>query len=272
MKCSNINTDALCSEIGLMVQTRLSELLADYEDRFNLYESVYNHIANLNLSRNYTRNETIIHEQRNDTNDFCKLVLSQLGELKTEVQSLKNISHSFVEVKKMPQENISLVIADSCSDLSSDSEAEQEQVVDEDDEQVVDEQEQVVDEQEQVVDEQEEEDELVEKEDEEEDEDKVVDEQQVYEQQVYEQQVVDEEQVVYEQQQVVDEQQVAVTDILSVDIKEEEDDDEEYTEIEIDGISYCTNDESNGFIYEVDDDGGVGKKVGYIKNEEPFFY
>jgi hypothetical protein len=54
--------------------------------------------------------------------------------------------------------------------------------------------------------------------------------------------------------------------------KEEEEEEEELVEIEIDDITYCTNNEDNGFIYELTTDGDVGDKVGYLKEGEPFFY
>ncbi len=50
-----------------------------------------------------------------------------------------------------------------------------------------------------------------------------------------------------------------------------DDDEEELFEIDIDDITYCTNDENNGSIYELKD-GDVGDKVGYFKEGEPFFY
>jgi len=53
---------------------------------------------------------------------------------------------------------------------------------------------------------------------------------------------------------------------------EEEEDDEEYFEIEIEDIAYCTNDEENGFIYEIDKEGQPSKKVGYLKDGEAIFY
>ena len=55
-------------------------------------------------------------------------------------------------------------------------------------------------------------------------------------------------------------------------IDKQEEEDEELVEIEIDDITYCTNDEENGFIYELKEDGEVGDKVGYLKEGEPFFY
>jgi hypothetical protein len=50
------------------------------------------------------------------------------------------------------------------------------------------------------------------------------------------------------------------------------DEEEEYIEIDIDDITYCTNNEENGFIYELTEDGDVGNKIGYLKDGEPFFY
>ena len=47
---------------------------------------------------------------------------------------------------------------------------------------------------------------------------------------------------------------------------------EEYIEIDIDDVTYCTNNEDNGFIYQLTEDGDVGDKVGYLKDGEPFFY
>jgi hypothetical protein len=57
----------------------------------------------------------------------------------------------------------------------------------------------------------------------------------------------------------------------SVETEKNEEEEEEYTEIEIDDVNYCTNDEENGFIYQLID-GDVGDKVGYLKDGEPFFY
>ena len=51
----------------------------------------------------------------------------------------------------------------------------------------------------------------------------------------------------------------------------EEEEVEEFIEIEIDGILYLTNDEENGDIYEVSDDGDLGKKVGHFENGECYF-
>jgi len=57
--------------------------------------------------------------------------------------------------------------------------------------------------------------------------------------------------------------------VEETNINEEE---EEYIEIDIDDVTYCTNNEENGFIYQLTEDGDVGDKVGYLKDGEPFFY
>ena len=84
---------------------------------------------------------------------------------------------------------------------------------------------------------------------------------------VEEQEEEDEEQEEEEQE----EEEQAVKEESAVKEQEEEDE-EELFEIEIDGVSYCTGDEDKGIIYELTADGEVGKKVGYLKAGEPFFY
>jgi hypothetical protein len=72
----------------------------------------------------------------------------------------------------------------------------------------------------------------------------------------------------------VEEVEVEVEDDVETEKSESEseEEEEELVEIEIDDITYCTNDEENGFIYELTKDGDVGDKVGYLKEGEPFFY
>jgi hypothetical protein len=52
----------------------------------------------------------------------------------------------------------------------------------------------------------------------------------------------------------------------------EEEDDEELFEIEIDDKTYCTNDDQNGFIWELTEDGDQGVKIGYLKDGDAYFY
>jgi len=60
---------------------------------------------------------------------------------------------------------------------------------------------------------------------------------------------------------------------VETETKEEvEEEDEDIFEIEIDDKTYCTNDDENGFIWELTEEGEQGDKVGYLKDGEPFFY
>jgi len=52
----------------------------------------------------------------------------------------------------------------------------------------------------------------------------------------------------------------------------QEEDDEELFEIEIDDKTYCTNDDQNGFIWELTEDGEQGEKIGYLKDGDAYFY
>ena len=46
---------------------------------------------------------------------------------------------------------------------------------------------------------------------------------------------------------------------------------EELFEIQIDGKTYATDNEMNGVIYALIEDGDVGDKVGYFKDGKAFF-
>ena len=80
-------------------------------------------------------------------------------------------------------------------------------------------------------------------------------------------------------------------DVVAESVEEEENDDSKSVETEtksdtestegveedlevitIDDVDYCTNNEENGFIWELTEDGEQGAKVGYLKDGEPFFY
>jgi hypothetical protein len=167
-----------------------------------------------------------------------------------------------------------------------DEEDEDEEVIDEDKE-VVDEDEEVVDEDEEIIDEDKEvvdkDEELVDDEDKEvvDKDEEVIDE---------DKEVVDkDEEVIDEDKEVVDKDEELVDDEEDDAIEtensssdkesqkeddekdEDEDEEQELIEIEIDDVLYCTENEENGFIYEIDEEGNVGETVGYFKNGEPFF-
>jgi hypothetical protein len=105
-----------------------------------------------------------------------------------------------------------------------------------------------------------EEDEVEEQEDEDEEEE---------EEEVEEEEVEEE---VEEEEEEVEEQQEHDVQSVETEAKEESDEEEELFEIEIDDVTYCTNNDENGFIWELTEDGEQGEKIGYFKESESFFY
>ena len=76
-----------------------------------------------------------------------------------------------------------------------------------------------------------------------------------------------------EDEEVIEEEKeddAVETENSSSDEKDEEEE-QELIEIEIDGVTYCTENDENGFIYLIDEDGNVGEATGYLKDGEPFF-
>ena len=55
------------------------------------------------------------------------------------------------------------------------------------------------------------------------------------------------------------------------ELEEHVEEDEEVFEIEIDDVTYFTNNEENGILYEVDETGEPGKQIGIIKEGEAIF-
>lgn len=96
-----------------------------------------------------------------------------------------------------------------------------------------------------------------------------------------EQEEEEEEEEVEEEVEEEEEEEVGTEDDELVDTKKEEkeeevveevvEEEEEVFEIEIDDVTYFATHEENGLLYEVDANGDVGKKVGYIKDGEPIF-
>jgi hypothetical protein len=158
--------------------------------------------------------------------------------------------------------------------------------------------EQEVDEQEEEVDEEDEEEEAEEEAEEEVDEEKEEevdeeDEEEVAEEEVDEEKEEEQEEEVDEQEEEEEVQEEEEQENASIETEtrpeqkdeveepenneklesnECEDEDAELFEIEIDDKTYCTNDDQNGFIWEMNDEGEQGDKVGYLKDGEAFFY
>jgi hypothetical protein len=82
----------------------------------------------------------------------------------------------------------------------------------------------------------------------------------------------DVEEVIEEDSKSVETETKSDTESVEDEEVDAEDVEEELEVITIDDVDYCTNNEENGFIWELTEDGEQGAKVGYLKDGEPFFY
>ena len=112
------------------------------------------------------------------------------------------------------------------------------------------------------------EEEVVEEEVVEETEEEEVVEEEVVEEEVVEEEVVEEEVV---EEEVVEEE-VVEEEKTETEVVADDDNEEEVFEIEIDGTSYYTTNETSGMIYAKTEDGDIGDEVGYFEDGEPGFY
>lgn len=244
-----------------MYDAQLEQRLDKVEKRLNdmipILDKLLNKITHLNDDIQDIRNEREVPAVKMQVNNAEKSSVVKTSENENiEIHIEENVEEEQeVLVEEEEQEQVEQV--------------EQEELVEEvvEEEQVVEEQvEQVVEEQvEEVVEEQ------VEEEQEEEEQEEEEQEEQVEE---VEEEVVEEQ----EEEQEDEEEQVEEASIETEtkdkeeEEEEEEEDDEELFEIEIDDKTYCTNNDENGFIWVLTDDGEQGEKVGYLKDGEPFFY
>ena len=179
-------------------------------------------------------------------------------------------------VSACENENIKFEINEEVVNVESDDETKQEEVIEILEEETVDEEEESAEEEEESAEEEEEsaeeEEEEVEKEEENVQEQTVVETEEIETECSSEEESEVDEEEVDEVEEEVDEEIVEETKPNVVEKTVEDETEEELFEIEIDDITYCTNNEDNGIIYQLTEDGDVGEKVGYLKDGEPFFY
>ena len=109
-------------------------------------------------------------------------------------------------------------------------------------------------------------------EEEEEEEEEQEEEEEEEEEQEEEQEEEEEEQEEEQEEEEEEQEEVEEEEEEKEDEKEADEEEEEVFEIEIDDVSYFTNNDENGILYAVDENGDPGNKVGYLKDGEPFFY
>ena len=260
---ARLNTEEIINEVNNVIKTGLEKLLGNHLYRYELLEKTHEAIMNLPNVRHHLNLAPLPQcefkrETKDVTTDFetkyghmIEKLLNRIDELTLEVNQLK---HSYkpehFEVVKLEQkENIKLEIQE-----DEDAASEADEVASEEDE--VASEATVADLEDEVASEEDEEDEEASLEEEVTSEAEEV------------ASLEEEEEEVATVANEADEHEVA----SEVETEASSEAEEEYIEIDIDDVTYCTNNEDNGFIYQLTEDGDVGDKVGYLKDGEPFFY
>jgi hypothetical protein len=287
-ECSSYNDTHIKDSTQNIVRDQFIKFenkLNEIEDRYNKIMPILDNFKDMvtKLSTGLQVITETINNNKNNNTEFQQSIPTE--QISTDIIRKSTI------VTSSENENIEIHIKES---KSVEEEQEQEEQVEEE-EQEQEEQEQEEQEQEEQVEEEQEEEEQEEEEQEEEEqeEEEQEEEEQVEEEeeqveeeeeQEEEEQVEEEEEQVEEEEEQVEEEEEQVEEEeeqeeeASIETeskeKQEESDNEEddIFEIEIDDKTYCTNDDENGFIWELTVDGEQGLKVGYLKDGEPFFY
>ena len=308
---TRLNTEEIANEVNNVIKKGLDKLLSDHLCRYELLEKTHDAIMNLPSVRhhlNLSQREPFIKKE-DVTKDFdtkygkmIEKLLNRIDELTDEVNQLKqSCKPTHVEVVKLEQkENIKLEIEDAESEIEDQSEedAENEIEAESEIEDIIDSEEEyeenicsecdckvILKEDIIIVDgknycgacdpnsceaEEAEEEASASLEAEEEASSCEAEEEAVAsscEAEEAEEAEADEAVASLEAEEAEEEE--VETEASETEAEEEE---EEYIEIDIDDVTYCTNNEENGFIYELTEDGDVGNKIGYLKDGEPFFY
>jgi outer membrane biosynthesis protein TonB len=282
---SDSDSDSSDSDTKLNAQKQRSnqeDNFVNKDDLFNVYYKI-NNLETKYLNLNGLMDKLI---------DKIEILNNKIDKMAREPKPIANISiKPSVEssiVSACKNENIKVDIDSDIEDLDDSSlnvkptnlpiivkKIEADEVV-EDEESVEEEKEKSVDE---AVEEEEEEEEAVEEEEEEEKKESV---EEVVEEEESVEEVVEEEEEEKEEEEEEEEEEAnevekdnddnsVETETKEDAASEAEEEEEELFEIDIDDITYCTNNEENGSIYELKD-GDVGDKVGYFKEGEPIFY
>ena len=233
----SFDTEPLTQELNSVLNIGLTKILSKYVDRYNLLEDTHVQIMNLPSVQLEMKNRS--NESNTDVNE----VRSQI--IRAHMDTITNLRNEINELKESLSKKPVCNCNATCEKINIKLEIE---------DIPADEPAYVVTEEKEAEEEEEEDEEEEEEEEDEEDEEEE-------EEVVEEKEVVEEEEVVKEKEVVKEEEE----------IETENEEEEDFFEIEIDDVTYCTNNEETGIIYEVDKEGDIGKRVGYLKDGEPFF-
>ena len=286
---TRLNTEEIATEVNNVIKKGLDKLLGNYLYRYELLEKTHDAIMNLPNVRHHLNQEPLPPQQcENNNNNNVKYdqmiekLLKRIDELTFEVNQLKQtckkeytdikVEDELKVVKLEQKENIRLEIEEEVDDDASCCEAEEEEEEEDDESSVLSKAEGSSEAAE-------EDDPTSTKEEEADDASEAVEEEEVVVEEE-EEEADDASEAVEEEEEVVDEvvieevvvEEEAADEVETEKSESEAEEEEEFIEIDIDDVTYCTNNEENGFIYELTEDGDVGEKVGYLKDGEPFFY
>jgi hypothetical protein len=270
------DTEPLMLELNSVLNAELSKMFAKYVDRYNLLENTHNQIMNL-PSVQFELNRTYNNQQFDGMHD----AKTQL--IKTHIDTIRNLRNEICELKeslsrrptcncntcdnKCEKINIKLEIIDipvdevkSVSNIVAAEDSDEEDDTDEEDEEDEEDEDDEEEEEEEEVEEEEDGEEVEEEEDE--------DEGNILSDKVLPDKVLSDKVL---SDKVLPDKIIKDDDVETENENEEEDNEDDFFEIEIDDVTYCTNNEETGIIYEVDKDGDIGKRIGYLKDGEPFF-
>ena len=310
MNENNFNIEPLVFEIENIIKKGVNTILKDYMNRYDLLEKTHLQIMRLpSVLNELNKNDYPESDEEDDKSAFVSikdmthtLVCAEIGNVEkkmekkfnslvpildkilgkiqtlsetvkelqdnknnkiyTDVKDLIENKNKLLIVKKSENENIKLNIDIDNEEENTPYPSDDEKVNEEEIKEVIEEktvEEETVEEEESVVEETEEK----------KDKDEVVkDKESVVEESVVEES--DEEASIETETKEEETEEETEEDINNHETKEEEE--EELTIITIDDVDYCTNNEETGFIYELDEEGEQGDKIGYLKDGEPFFY
>ena len=253
----NIKIDFFQKNILNSIEKYVVHLVEEKTEKYKEYDIIIEHIKNLPIIKNY-QNKIIELEEKikqlegnvKETDENIKLIVNEKN-VKMEIDDGKSVNSTKVVVDTSPR-----CWSNFNSSLTLNS------VVDEEEE-------------EEVVEGDEEEDEEEEEEEQEEEEEEQEEEEEEQEEEAEEQEEEAEEVVEDDEEEAEEEDEEKEPEEEEADEEEEEEADdeeeeEEVFEIEIEDVSYFTNNSENGVIYE-NKNGEPGDEIGFLKDSEAFF-
>jgi hypothetical protein len=287
---TTFDTESLMQELNSVLNAGLSKMLAKYVDRHNLLENTHNQIMNLPSVRDEMNNR--VNDPKSDYKGFvdvrAQIISSKdviIRELRNEICELKesirkrpicncntcdaektcekiNIKLEIVDIPVEEVNTAAIVLTDKDDDDDEDEEEEEEDDDDDDDDEEEEDEEEEDDEEEEV-------DAKIAA-------DKIAADKIAADKIAADKILADKiaaDKILADKiaADKIAANKIAADADAEVETENEEEEEDDFFEIEIDDVTYCTNNEETGIIYEVNKDGDIGKRIGYLKDGEPFF-